>query len=396
MWRTLHVLKAQTGRKFSSLIVNSSVGLSDDLLSFANSARKIADLEFSPKAAEWDESEIFPREALQKTAKLGFGAIYCNEDYGGSGLTRMAASVIFESLATGCVSTTAYLTIHNMCAWILNEYGSETQKEKYLPELAIMNKFASYCLTEPNAGSDAASISTTAKKVRDTYILNGTKAFISGGGESDIYLVMARTGGLGSKGISCILVEKGTPGLSFGKKEKKIGWNSQPTRGVIFEDCIVPVANLVGNEGQGFSIAMNGLNGASCSLGGAQGALEEAVQHSKVRKQFGSPLSSFQDIQFKLSNMAVSLSSSRLMVRHAALMLDDKDPKASAYCAMAKIHSTDECFEVTNKALQIFGGYGYLKDYKVQRYFRDLRVHQILEGTNEVMRMIVSRELLKD
>ncbi|KAI9209174.1 acyl-coenzyme A dehydrogenase family, member 8 [Polychytrium aggregatum] len=379
----------------------ASSGLPEEEKEFQLLARSFADKEFAPKMLEWDEKEHFPVDALRKAAELGFGAIYCNPDFGGTGASRLQASIIFEALSTGCVSTTAYLSIHNMCAWMIDTFGAEQQKEKWIPQLASCEKLGSYCLTEPGAGSDAASLSTTAKRQGDHFILNGSKAFISGGGDTDVYLVMARTGGPGPKGISCFLVEKGTPGLSFGKKEQKVGWNSQPTRAVIFEDCAVPAENMIGKEGQGFAIAMQGLNGgslvssASCSLGGAQGAIEAALEHVTVRKQFGSALSTFQNVQFKLAEMAIALNSSRLMVRNAASMLDAKAPDAAAHCAMAKVHATDECFNVCNTALQLHGGYGYLKDYRVQQYTRDLRVHQILEGTNEVMRMIVSRELLK-
>jgi isobutyryl-CoA dehydrogenase len=283
---------------------------------------------------------------------------------------------------------------------MIDKFGTDEQRAKFVPELCTMDKLASYCLTEPSAGSDAASLSTSAKRQGDHYILNGSKAFISNGGNSDVYVTMVRTGGEGPKGISCLIVEKNSPGLHFGKKEEKVGWNSQPTRAVIFEDCKVPVGNLLGKEGDGFKIAMMGLNGgriniASCSLGGAQASIEAALEHSKVRKQFGQPLASNQSIQFKLADMTTKLIASRVMVRQAAILLDKKDPKAPSYCAMAKQFTTDECFAICNEALQIHGGYGYLKDYKVQQFVRDLRVHQILEGTNEIMRVIVSKELLK-
>eukprot|EP00842_Homolaphlyctis_polyrhiza_P007046 jgi/Hompol1/930/HPOL_005470-RA len=375
-------------------------GLPEETKEYQSVAKAFADKELGPNMLHWDEHEIFPVEALRKAAELGFGAIYCKEDFGGTGLGRLDTTAIFEALSTGCVSTTAYLSIHNMCAWMIDSFGNDAQREKYLPAMASMEKFGSYCLTEPGAGSDAGSLMTTAVKKGDHYILNGSKAFISGGGDTDVYLIMVRTGGEGPKGISCILVEKGTPGLSFGKKEKKVGWNSQPTRAVILEDCAVPVENLIGKEGQGFSIAMKGLNGgriniASCSLGGAHAALEAAVEHVSVRKQFGAPLANNQSVQFKLAEMATSLNSSRLMVRQAARLLDAGSPSAPAWCAMAKVHATDNCFDLANEALQLHGGYGYLKDYKVQQFVRDLRVHQILEGTNQIMRHVVSRELLK-
>ncbi|KAJ3335296.1 Isobutyryl-CoA dehydrogenase, mitochondrial [Gonapodya sp. JEL0774] len=374
---------------------------------------------------EWDMNEVWPQEAMRKAAELGFGgenpnstsqhlrrklsqpgiflneAIYCSPDYGGTGLGRLDASIIFEALATGDVSTTALLSIHNMCAWMIDEFGSVELKEKYLPTLATFEKMASYCLTEPNAGSDAANVGTSARKEGDYYVLNGSKAFISGGGDSEVYVVMARTGGPGPKGISCIVVDKGTEGLSFGAKEKKMGWNSQPTRAVIFEDCKVPASNLVGKEGQGFSIAMKGLNGgrlniASSSLGGAQAALEHAFEYTKQRKQFGQSISSFQNTQFRLVEMATELNASRLMVRRAGRAMDAKDPAVPALCAMAKLHATEKCYDICDQALQLLGGYGYLKDYPIQQYLRDLRVHRILEGTNEIMRVVVAREMFKE
>ncbi|KAI8905930.1 acyl-CoA dehydrogenase/oxidase [Gorgonomyces haynaldii] len=381
-------------------ILSMSQGLTPETLEFQSLALQFAKQELAPKMQEWDKTEFFPKQVMRKAAELGFGAMYCDPEYGGTGLGRLDASVIFESLSTGCVPTSAYLSIHNMVAWIIDEFGNEAQKSKYLPRMATMELFGSYCLTEPNAGSDAGSLQTTAVKKGNEYILNGSKAFISGAGDTDVYLVMARTGDQSTKGISCFIVEKGAPGLSFGKKESKLGWNLQPTRAVIMEDCRVPEENLVAGLGKGFGIAMKALNGgrvniASCSLGGAQAALEEALEHTKVRKQFGKPLSANQDVQFKLADMNVALQSSRLMVRQAARMLDAKDPAAPAWCAMAKVHACDNGFKICDDALQLHGGYGYLQDYKVQQYFRDLRVHQILEGTNQVMRMITARELLK-
>eukprot|EP01094_Clydonella_sp_ATCC50884_P025576 TRINITY_DN6771_c0_g1_i5.p2 TRINITY_DN6771_c0_g1~~TRINITY_DN6771_c0_g1_i5.p2 ORF type:complete len:317 (+),score=72.70 TRINITY_DN6771_c0_g1_i5:141-1091(+) len=313
---------------------------------------------------------------------------------------RVDAAVIFEALATSCPSTTAYLSIHNMCCWAIDTFGSQEQREQFVPALASMDSFASYCLTEPGAGSDAGSLRTSARREGDEFVINGEKAFISGGGESDVYLVMCRTGDDTPKGISCILIEKDTPGLSFGKKEKKLGWNSQPTRAVIMEDVRVPVSNMIGNEGEGFKIAMKALDGgrvniAACSLGAAQACTTLARDHMLVRKQFGKTLSQFQHLQFKLADMATDLTSARLMVRTAANKIDEGSPDMTVYCSMAKRHATDVGFNVCNDALQIFGGYGYLKDYAVQRYLRDCRVHQILEGTNEVMRLIVSRNLLQ-
>lgn len=386
--------------RFMSSILDPSMGLTDHQREFQKLASDFAKNELAPEMQKWDQEETFPVDVLKKLAALGFGAMYAKIDCGGSGLSRLEASVIFEALSSGCVSTTAYLSIHNMATWMIDEFGSEELREKFIPALASMEKFASYCLTEPGSGSDAASLSTSAQRDGDYYILNGEKAFISGGGETDVYVVMVRTGQQGPKGISTVVVEKGTPGLSFGKKERKVGWNSQPTRAVIFEDCKIPVSNRVGAEGQGFSIAMHGLNGgriniASCSLGAAQASIEQATDHVKVRKQFNRPLADNQHIQFKLADMATALVTSRLIVRQAANALDAKSPDASALCSMAKLFATDHCFQICNDALQIHGGYGYLKDYAVQQYMRDCRVHQILEGTNEIMRLVISRSLLE-
>ncbi|KAI8851898.1 acyl-CoA dehydrogenase domain protein [Chytridium lagenaria] len=384
-------------------VVDPLEGLTEDQQLYYQTAQKFASTHFAPHRRDWDENHIFPVEALRKAADLGFGAIYCDSEHGGTGLGRVEASLIFEALSKGCVSTTAYLSIHNMCAWMVDRFAGEELKERVLPKLASMEHFASYCLTEPGAGSDAASLMSTARREGDELVLNGSKAFISGAGSSDVYLVMVRTGspGSGAKGITCVLVEKDTPGLSFGKNEMKIGWRSQPTRVITFEDCRIPVTNIIGKEGQGFSIAMKGLNGgrvniASCSLGGAQAALEAANDHVTVRKQFGNPLSDFQSVQFKLSDMAMKVVSSRLMIRKAAQMLEDENPTAASWCAMAKAHATEQCYEVCDEAIQLHGGYGYLNDYPVGQYMRDLRVHRILEGTNEVMRMIVAREILKN
>ncbi|XP_055349304.1 isobutyryl-CoA dehydrogenase, mitochondrial-like [Paramacrobiotus metropolitanus] len=383
-----------------NLSINPANGLDEMQTQIQETALKFAKEEMAPYMLKWDEEEYFPVETLQKAAQLGFAAVYVPSEHGGTGLTREDASVIFEALAQGCVSTTAYLSIHNMCVWMISQFGSDAHRKQWIPGLAAMEQVASYCLTEPGSGSDAASLSTTARQHGDDLILNGSKAFISGGGDTDVNLVMCRTGAPGPKGISCVLVEKGTKGLSFGKKERKVGWNSQPTRALILEDCRVPKANILGREGQGFTIAMNGLNGgrvniASCSLGGAQASLEAAIDHLKVRKQFGRPLADFQYLQFKVAEMAANLVASRLMVRNAARALQNKDPDAVSLCAMAKLFATDTCFKVINQALQMHGGYGYLKDYPVQQYLRDCRVHSILEGTNEVMRMLISRELLQ-
>ncbi|KAJ3411767.1 Isobutyryl-CoA dehydrogenase, mitochondrial [Chytridiales sp. JEL 0842] len=377
-------------------------GLTDSQTEIFTTASRFAAQELAPNMQEWDATHTFPISTLRKAASLGFGALYCSPDFGGSGLSRLESSLVFEALSQGCVSTTAYLSIHNMCAWMLTQFASNELKHKYLERMATMEILGSYCLTEPNAGSDAGSLITSAKKDRsgEYYVLNGSKAFISGAGSSDVYLVMCRTGGEGAKGISCLLVEKDMEGVSFGKNEEKMGWRSQPTRVITFEDVRVPASNLIGAEGQGFSIAMQGLNGgriniASCSLGGAQAALQAAINHVSDRKQFGKLLKDFQSIQFKLAEMAGKLVSSRLMVREAARVLDGKEPNAAAWCAMAKQVATDECFKVTDEAIQIHGGYGYLNEYPVSQYMRDLRVHRILEGTNEIMKLIVSREMLK-
>lgn len=361
--------------------------------------RTFAAKELSPNMQLWDKDETFPVETLKQLAGMGLGAIYTREDVGGTGLSREDASIIFEALSEGCVATTAYLSIHNMVAWMLDTFGSDEQRKRLVPSLATMDRFASYCLTEPNSGSDSSSLSTKAVKKGDTYVLNGSKAFISGAGHSDVYLIMARTGDQGPKGVSCFIVEAGTPGLSFGKKESKLGWNCQPTRMVLMEDCVVPAANVLGGEGRGFGIAMKGLNGgriniASCSLGGAQASLRLAVEHTSVRNQFGKPLASNQAVQFKLAEMASALNASRQVVRFAARQLDLGHSGSPALCAMAKLFATDTCFTVCNDALQLHGGYGYLKDYKVQQFVRDVRVHQILEGTSEVMKMIISRDML--
>ncbi|XP_055280189.1 isobutyryl-CoA dehydrogenase, mitochondrial isoform X3 [Moschus berezovskii] len=360
------------------------MGLNEEQKEFQKVAFNFAAREMAPHMAEWDQKELFPVDTMRKAAQLGFGGVYVRTDVGGAGLSRLDTSIIFEALATGCTSTTAYMSIHNMCVWMIDHFGSEEQRHRLCPPLCTMEKFASYCLTEPGSGSDAASLMTSAVRQHDHYILNGSKAFISGGGEADIYVVMCRTGGPGPRGISCIVVEKGTPGLSFGKKEKKVGWNSQPTRAVIFEDCAVPVANRIGDEGQGFLIAMKGLNGgrinvASCSLGAAHASVVLARDYLKVRKQFGKPLANNQYLQFQLAEMAARLVASRLMIRTAAMALQEEREDAVVLCSMAKLFATDECFVICNQALQMHGGYGYLKDYAVQQYVRDSRVHQILE-----------------
>src|SRR5919107_2046500 len=374
--------------------------LTEDQRAFQATARNFARDEMMPHARDWDDGEIFPVEALRKAAALGFGGIYVKDDVGGSALSRLDAALIFEELAQGCTSTAAYISIHNMAAWMIDAFGGPEQRRKFLPKLCTMEHFASYCLTEPGSGSDAAALTTKARRDGDHYVLDGTKAFISGGGRSDIYVVMVRTGDAGPKGISTLVVENGTPGLSFGKKEKKLGWNTQPTAAVIFENCRVPVANRLGAEGEGFSIAMMGLDGGrlnigACSLGGARASMEAARAYMLERRQFGQRLADFQALQFKLADMATELEAARLMLRRAASSLDKGDPDATLHCAMAKRLATDSGFHTANEALQLHGGYGHLKDFPIERYLRDVRGHQILEGTNEFMRVIIARRLLR-
>ena len=373
-------------------------GLSEDQEAFRRAAHDFALGEMAPHAAAWDEDGVFPEQTLRKAAELGFAGIYVKEDVGGSALSRLDAALIFEELSAACPSTAAYISIHNMASWMIDSFGSDEQRRRWLPDLTSMTKFASYCLTEPNAGSDAASLRTKAERDGDHYVLNGTKAFISGGGRSDLYVVMVRTGGPGPKGISCVVVEAGTPGLSFGKQEKKLGWKSQPTASVIFEDCRIPVGNLIGAEGDGFKIAMKGLDGGrinigACSLGGARRCLELAIDYTKQRQQFGQPIAGFQATQFRLADMATELDAARLMIHRAADSLDRASPQANVHCAMAKRMATDMGFQVVDAALQLHGGYGYIKEYPIERYLRDLRVHQILEGSNEIMRVIIGRAL---
>jgi alkylation response protein AidB-like acyl-CoA dehydrogenase len=363
-------------------------------------ARGFAAEHIAPHAAYWDEEGIFPIATFREAAKLGLAGIYCRDDHGGTGLGRLDAALLFEELAAACAPTAAYLSIHNMVAWIIDRYGKQEQRARFLPDLFSMQRLSSYCLTEPGSGSDAASLRTRAERRGDAYVLNGTKAFISGAGASDLYVVMARTGGPGPKGITAFVVEKGTPGLCFGKLERKLGWRNQPTAQVIFEDCVIPVENRLGEEGEGFSIAMKALDGgrvniASCSLGGARACLGTARDYMAARRQFGRPLSDFQALQFKYADMATELDASRLMVHRAAAALDSDSPDASLYCAMAKRFATDAGFEIVNAALQLHGGYGYTADYPVERFLRDLRVHQILEGTNEIMRVIIAKRLLE-
>ncbi len=377
----------------------NAFALTEDQIAIRDMAQEFAAETLAPHAMRWDEEKHFPVEEMRAAAALGMGGIYIQDDVGGSGLTRLDAALIFEALSTGCPTVAAYISIHNMCAWMIDRYGSDEQRRRLLPKLCTMEHLASYCLTEPGAGSDAAALKTKAVLDGDHYVLDGQKQFISGAGVSDIYVVMARTGEAGPGGISTIVVEKDTPGLSFGANEKKMGWNAQPTRAVIFENCRVPVANRLGPEGIGFKIAMAGLDGGrlnigACSIGGAQAALDKAITYAKERKAFGSAIADFQALQFKLADMATELEAARTLLWRAAAALDAKTPDATKLCAMAKRIATDTGFEVANDALQIHGGYGYLADYGIEKIVRDLRVHQILEGTNEVMRMIVARGLV--
>ena len=376
--------------------------LSQEQISIKEMAKSFSESELMPYASNWDQKEIFPVETLKKSAEVGFASIYVDEKYGGAGLNRLAAALVFEELSRGCVSTAAFLSIHNMVTWMIDSHGTDNLRKKFIPKLSSMELISSYCLTESGSGSDAAALKTSAKKKDNSYyLINGSKNFISGGASSDLYAVMCRTGDNSPGGISCILVEKGTKGLSFGKNEKKLGWNSQPTSTVNFDNCEVPINNLVGNEGDGFKLAMKGLDGgrvniAACSIGGATLALEKALSYTSERKQFGKNLNQFQVTQFKLADMATNLDAAKLMVYRAADSIDLGDSNANRFCAMAKRFATDVCFEICNEALQLHGGYGYLKDYPLERLIRDLRVHQILEGTNEIMRMIISRSLIKE
>ncbi|MGK2739577.1 isobutyryl-CoA dehydrogenase [Tepidicaulis sp. LMO-SS28] len=364
-------------------------------------AAQFAADKMAPHAADWDRDGHFPVDVMREAAELGFAGIYVREDVGGSALTRLDAALIFEALSRGCTSTAAFISIHNMASWMIDTFGSEEQRQRYLPDLTSMKKIASYCLTEPGSGSDAASLRTKAVRDGDHYVLNGSKAFISGAGTSDLYVCMVRTGGEGPKGVSCLVIDKDTPGLSFGANEKKMGWKSQPTAAVIFEDARIPVANRIGEEGEGFKFAMMGLDGGrlnigACALGTAASALESARAYMKERNQFGQALASFQALQFKLADMATELEAARLLLLQAAVKVDVKAPDATKFAAMAKRFATDVGFNVANDALQLHGGYGYLNDYPLERHVRDLRVHQILEGTNEIMRVIIARELLKE
>ena len=375
--------------------------LSEDQQAFVDAAKEFSAKEMAPHAAKWDEESFFPVDVIRKTGELGFLGIYSPEAHGGLGLSRLDASLIFEEMSKHCTSTTAYLTIHNMCAWMLTTFASETLAAEWGPRLTSGELLASYCLTEPGHGSDAGNLKTTANKSGDSYVLNGSKTFISGAGSTEVLIVMARTGEAGPKGVSCFLVPADADGITYGKKEDKMGWNSQPTRLITFEDVKIPAGNLIGQEGEGFKFAMKGLDGgriniASCSLGTAQAAVNEAQAYMLERKQFGKTLASFQALQFKLADMVTELIAARQMVRLAAVKLDNKHQQASAYCAMAKRFATDVCFQICDEALQLHGGYGYIKEYPLERHVRDTRVHRILEGTNEIMRLIISRKVLQE
>ncbi|ENC6707711.1 acyl-CoA dehydrogenase family protein [Vibrio harveyi] len=375
--------------------------LNEDQRMFADTAQQFAAERLAPMAAEWDEKQIFPKDILREAGELGFLSLYTPEEQGGLGLSRLDASIIFEQLSMGCTSTTAFMTIHNMVTWMVASFANEEVKDAFCPKLITGEFLGSYCLTEPNAGSDAASLTTSATKQGDNYILNGGKTFISGAGDTDVLVVMARTGDVGAKGVSAFVVPADADGISYGRKEPKMGWNSQPTRAVTFESVSIPASHLLGEEGQGFVFAMKGLDGgriniATCSVGTAQQALNQAAQYMQERKQFGKSLAQFQALQFKLADMATELVAARQLVRYAASKLDRGDPDATTYCAMAKRFATDVGFQVCDQALQLYGGYGYIKEYPMERYFRDVRVHQILEGTNEIMRLIIARRLLAE
>ncbi|WP_045495872.1 acyl-CoA dehydrogenase family protein [Vibrio hyugaensis] len=375
--------------------------LNEDQRMFADTAQQFAAERLAPMAAEWDEKQIFPKDILREAGELGFLSLYTPEEQGGLGLSRLDASIIFEQLSMGCTSTTAFMTIHNMVTWMVASFATDEVKDTFCPKLITGEFLGSYCLTEPNAGSDAASLTTSATKQGDNYILNGGKTFISGAGATDVLVVMARTGDAGAKGVSAFVVPADADGISYGRKEPKMGWNSQPTRAVTFDSVSIPASHLLGEEGQGFVFAMKGLDGgriniATCSIGTAQQALNQAAQYMQERKQFGKSLAQFQALQFKLADMATELVAARQLVRYAASKLDRGDPDATTYCAMAKRFATDVGFQVCDQALQLYGGYGYIKEYPMERYFRDVRVHQILEGTNEIMRLIIARRLLAE
>jgi alkylation response protein AidB-like acyl-CoA dehydrogenase len=378
----------------------SQFDLTDDQRAIQEMARKFTADAITPHAAEWDEHHIFPRDTIREAAALGFASIYVSEEGGGIGLGRLEAALIMEAMAYGCPSTSAFISIHNMAAWMIDRFGSDEVKAKYLPSMLTAERLSSYCLTEPGSGSDAAALKTRAVRDGDNYIVSGSKAFISGGGENELYVTMVRTGEDGPKGISCLVIEKDMPGVSFGAPEKKLGWHSQPTAQVNFDEVRVPVANRVGGEGEGFRIAMMGLDGGrlnigACSLGGAQRCLDEAVAYTKERRQFGHAIADFQATQFTLADMATDLEAARALLYMAAVKVTENAPDKTKFAAMAKRLATDNGSSIVDRALQLHGGYGYLQDYPIERFWRDLRVHSILEGTNQVMRMIVSRDMLR-
>jgi alkylation response protein AidB-like acyl-CoA dehydrogenase len=374
--------------------------LTDEQLQIQEMARQFTADRITPHAGEWDEKHIFPRETIRAAAELGFASIYVSEESGGIGLGRLESALIMEAMAYGCPSTSAFISIHNMASWMIDRFGSQAVKGKYLPSLITMDRLASYCLTEPSSGSDAAALKTRAVRDGDHYVVTGTKQFISGAGENEVYVTMVRTGEEGPKGISCLVIEKDMPGVSFGAQERKLGWHSQPTAQVNFDGVRVPAENLVGGEGEGFRIAMMGLDGGrlnigACSLGGAQRCLDEAIQYTKDRQQFGRPIADFQNTQFTLADMATELEAARALLYLAAAKVTAGAPDKTRFAAMAKRLATDTGSSVVDRALQLHGGYGYLQDYPIERFWRDLRVHSILEGTNQVMRMIVGRELTR-
>ena len=376
----------------------SQFDLNDEQRQIQDMARQFTADAITPHAAEWDEKHVFPRDTIRQAAELGFGSIYVSEAAGGIGLGRLEAALIMEAMAYGCPSTSAFISIHNMASWMIDRFGSQAVKDKYLPKMVTMERIGSYCLTEPGSGSDAAALKTRAVKDGDDYVVSGSKAFISGGGENEIYVTMVRTGQEGPKGISCLVVEKDMKGVSFGAQERKLGWHSQPTAMVNFDEVRVPAENLVGGEGEGFRIAMMGLDGGrlnigACSLGGAQRCLDEAVRYTKERKQFGQPIADFQNTQFMLADMETDLQAARMLLYAAAVKVTENAPDKTKFAAMAKRLATDNGSSIVDRALQLHGGYGYLQDYPIERFWRDLRVHSILEGTNQVMRMIVGREL---
>lgn len=375
--------------------------LTDEQREIQDLARRFTADRITPFAAEWDEKHIFPRDTIREAAELGFAAIYVSEESGGIALGRLEAALIMEAMAYGCPSTSAFISIHNMASWMIDRFGDADVKGRYLPDLVTMDRMASYCLTEPGSGSDAAALKTRAVRDGDHYVVSGSKQFISGGGENEVYVTMVRTGEDGPKGISCLVIDKDTPGVSFGANERKLGWHSQPTRQVMFDNVRVPVANRLGAEGEGFRIAMMGLDGGrlnigACSLGGAQRCLDESVAYVKDRRQFGKAIAEFQNTQFTLADMATELEAARALLYLAAAKVTDNAPDKTRFAAMAKRLATDTGSSVVDRALQLHGGYGYLMDYPIERFWRDLRVHSILEGTNQVMRMIVGRDLLKD